>query len=131
MFKTLNGYGSLVLLTLLTAASCSGDPNPTTGGISLPSTPPPGADRALFVGNSLTAANDLPLIVEALAGAGGHPFFVESITYGGVSSKTTGPGEPRIRSRPEVGAGWCCSKVPRRCPTAGQPSRMDAVVSTA
>jgi hypothetical protein len=46
---------------------------------------PPGADRALFVGNSLSEANELPLIVEALASAGGHPLFVEAITYGGVS----------------------------------------------
>jgi hypothetical protein len=43
------------------------------------------ADRVLFVGNSLTAGNDLPLLVEALATAGGRPLAVEWVTYGGVS----------------------------------------------
>jgi hypothetical protein len=39
----------------------------------------------LFVGNSLTEGNDLPLIVEALSRAGGHPLSVEAVTYGGFS----------------------------------------------
>jgi hypothetical protein len=47
--------------------------------------PAPAGDRVLFVGNSLTEGNDLPLMVEALARAGGRPFAVEAITYGGVS----------------------------------------------
>ena len=39
----------------------------------------------LFVGNSLTEANELPLMVEALAAAGGHPLRAESVVYGGAS----------------------------------------------
>jgi lysophospholipase L1-like esterase len=39
----------------------------------------------LFVGNSLTQGNDLPLLVEALSAAGGHPLSTEAVTYGGVS----------------------------------------------
>lgn len=81
----MNGYGSLALLTLLATAGCAGDSNSTKPGGASAGTPPPGVDRALFVGNSLTETNELPLIVEALAGAGGHPMFAESITYGGVS----------------------------------------------
>jgi len=45
----------------------------------------PAPERVLFVGNSLTAGNDLPLLVEALSVAGGRPLAVESVTYGGVS----------------------------------------------
>lgn len=39
----------------------------------------------LFIGNSLTEVNDVPSIVEALSRAGGHPLFVDSVTFGGVS----------------------------------------------
>jgi hypothetical protein len=85
MFKALSGRGSLVFLALLAAASCSGEASKPAVAVPLPTSVPPGSDRALFVGNSLTDANELPLIVEALAGAGGHPLAVESITYGGVS----------------------------------------------
>ncbi len=87
MFKTLNRHCSFAFFAFLTAVSCSGDSNPTrpSDTLPLPSPLPPGADRALFVGNSLTEGNELPLIVEALSSAGGHPIFVESITYGGVA----------------------------------------------
>ena len=51
----------------------------------MPAPPPGSGDRVLFVGNSLTEGNDLPLIVEALARAGGRSWAVEAITYGGVS----------------------------------------------
>lgn len=39
----------------------------------------------LFVGNSLTQGNDLPLLVEALSAAGGRPLSSESALYGGVA----------------------------------------------
>jgi hypothetical protein len=42
-------------------------------------------DRVLFVGNSLTEANDLPLLVEACSRAGGHPLAVEAATFAGFS----------------------------------------------
>jgi len=41
--------------------------------------------RVLFLGNSLTAANDLPLIVKALAKAGGQDLQVDSVTLGGAN----------------------------------------------
>ncbi|HET7292167.1 MAG TPA: hypothetical protein VFM88_07075 [Vicinamibacteria bacterium] len=70
---------------LLCAAlvACAQDASPAgPGGASGPG--PPG-DRVLFVGNSLTEANDLPLMVEALSAAAGRPLSTESVTYGGVS----------------------------------------------
>jgi polyhydroxyalkanoate synthesis regulator phasin len=42
-------------------------------------------DRVLFIGNSLTAGNDLPLLVEALSVAGGRPLSVAWVVYGGVN----------------------------------------------
>jgi hypothetical protein len=39
--------------------------------------------RVLFIGNSLTYANDLPLMVQALARAAGQEMYVEAVTYGG------------------------------------------------
>ena len=36
-------------------------------------------------GRRLTEANDLPLMVEALACEGGRPLAVESVTYGGAA----------------------------------------------
>jgi polyhydroxyalkanoate synthesis regulator phasin len=41
----------------------------------------------LFVGNSLTAGHQWPLLVEALSAAGGRPLSRESVTYGGVSER--------------------------------------------
>jgi hypothetical protein len=41
--------------------------------------------RVLFIGNSLTYSNDLPLIVQALAKAAGQEMQVESVTFGGFS----------------------------------------------
>jgi len=46
---------------------------------------PQGGLRVLFIGNSLTYANDLPLIVQALAKAAGQPMYVDSVTFGGYS----------------------------------------------
>jgi hypothetical protein len=51
-----------------------------------PSKGPAGSGmRVLFLGNSLTAANDLPLIVKALARAGGQDLQVDSVTLGGAN----------------------------------------------
>jgi len=41
--------------------------------------PPEGAKRVLFIGNSLTYANDLPGMVQALAAAAGEPLHVETV----------------------------------------------------
>ena len=41
--------------------------------------------RVLFLGNSLTYANDLPLVVQAMAKANGKRMLVESVTFGGAS----------------------------------------------
>jgi hypothetical protein len=46
---------------------------------------PPQPLRVLFVGNSLTAANDLPAEVARLAGAGGRPLAYRTIVYAGFS----------------------------------------------
>jgi hypothetical protein len=75
---------SLVLLLAFVPASCSGNPGPASPG-PVASPPPPGSDTVLFIGNSLTEGNDLPSVFEALARAGGHPLFVDSVTFGGVS----------------------------------------------
>jgi hypothetical protein len=65
--------------------SCGGDSNPASGSPTVTLAPAPGGDRVLFVGNSLTEGNDLPLIVEALARAGGRALAVDAVTYGGVA----------------------------------------------
>lgn len=39
--------------------------------------------KVLFIGNSLTYANDLPLMVQALARSAGQEMYVEAVTYGG------------------------------------------------
>jgi lysophospholipase L1-like esterase len=41
--------------------------------------------RVLFIGNSLTAANNLPRMVQALAKASGKSLEVDDVTYGGYS----------------------------------------------
>jgi hypothetical protein len=41
--------------------------------------------RVLFIGNSLTAGNDLPQLVQAMAAAGGKRLQVEALTPGGFS----------------------------------------------
>jgi len=44
-----------------------------------------GAPRVLFVGNSLTAVNDVPGMVGSLAAAAGAPLTVDAVTIGGAS----------------------------------------------
>ena len=80
---------ALALIGLALAASCSADSNPAAVPTPTPASPgtgpPPTGERVLFVGNSLTDGNDLPLVVEALSAAGGRPLSTEKVTYGGVS----------------------------------------------
>lgn len=84
MFTMLKCVPALGFAASLATASCGGA---SPAGATPPTTlgPAPAGDRVLFVGNSLTEGNDLPLVVEALAREGGRPFAVESVTYGGVS----------------------------------------------
>jgi lysophospholipase L1-like esterase len=70
-----------VILSLL--FGCSGRSGADAAGSSKRA-PDPGM-RVLFLGNSLTAANDLPLIVKALAKAGGQDLQVDSVTLGGAN----------------------------------------------
>lgn len=60
----------LILVALLSCGSTATEP-----------TPPPGAYRVLFVGNSLTYTNDLPEMVKAIALAAGDTFFVRSEAF--------------------------------------------------
>lgn len=46
---------------------------------------PPRKLSVLFIGNSLTYSNDLPLMVQALASAAGKKLYVQSVTFGGYS----------------------------------------------
>jgi hypothetical protein len=71
----------VALLVSVATTGCGGDSSPEAAT----SAPPPGGDRVLFVGNSLTEANDLPLIVEALAREGGRPLTADAVTYGGAA----------------------------------------------
>jgi hypothetical protein len=70
---------------LALAASCSAGSNPAGAPADAGVPAPPAGDRVLFVGNSLTEDNDLPLLVEALSAAGGRTLRCESVTYGGAA----------------------------------------------
>jgi len=52
-------------------------------GQAAPKRAPAPGQRVLFIGNSLTYANQLPLIVEALAKAAGDRLETSSVTFGG------------------------------------------------
>lgn len=70
--------GFAIIFSLLFACTGKSD----TYGLK----PPPGKSlRVLFIGNSLTSANDLPLMVQALAKAAGKTLYVESVTLGGAN----------------------------------------------
>ncbi len=74
------GAASLVAITLLLLFAFAG--KSSADG----SRPIPGKGlRVLFIGNSLTYANDLPQMVQAIAKAGGDNLYVESFTSGGAS----------------------------------------------
>jgi hypothetical protein len=69
--------------TLLIALllGCASGSSPSATAILAPA----GAPRVLFIGNSLTAVNDLPQMVAALARAAGQPLAVEAIVVPGFS----------------------------------------------
>ncbi len=73
------------LFVACVAVGCSGASSPAGTGPPVFLAPAPSGERVLFVGNSLTEGNDLPLLVEALSAAGGNPLAVDSVTYGGVA----------------------------------------------
>ncbi|MFI4945435.1 MAG: hypothetical protein ACHP85_19355, partial [Burkholderiales bacterium] len=70
------------MLVGFAALGCGGDSGLTASNLLAPAS---GGERVLFVGNSLTEGNELPLLVEALARAGGRPVAVDSVTRGGFS----------------------------------------------
>ncbi len=75
-----------MLIVSVATSSCGGDAKPGTGSPTVITlAPAPGGDRVLFIGNSLTEGNDLPLLVEALARAGGRALTVDAVTYGGAA----------------------------------------------
>lgn len=87
MSKKLGVAHVLAFVLLAATTSCGGDKSPAASASSGTTTPPStaGGERVLFIGNSLTEGNDLPLIVEALSRAGTRPLAVEAVTYGGYS----------------------------------------------
>jgi hypothetical protein len=80
----------LLLVALAAQPGCGGDTPPSSaGGPSEPPEEPPGevpAGGILFIGNSLTFANDLPGFVEAMADSAGIELSrVQSVSLGGFS----------------------------------------------
>ncbi|HTE49485.1 MAG TPA: hypothetical protein VK698_01345 [Kofleriaceae bacterium] len=74
-------------LLLLAVAACSGGPSAAPVGADARPSPgqaTPGA-RVLFVGNSLTAGNDVPGMVAAIAAAAGTPLSVDAVLLPGAS----------------------------------------------
>ena len=78
---------AILFALLLACAGDSGAQGVGTRGINMPGGRPTAAKnlRVLFIGNSLTSANDLPLIVQALAKAAGKSMDVESVILGGAN----------------------------------------------
>jgi hypothetical protein len=86
MSKKLGAAHVLAFVLLAATTSCGDDKSPAEVDSATTTSPSAaGGDRVLFIGNSLTEGNDLPLLVEALSRAGGRPFAVEAATYGGFS----------------------------------------------
>jgi hypothetical protein len=69
-------------LLLLAAVACSGPGGPGADG---PNGPVGDGPRVLFVGNSLTAGNDVPGLVRAIAAAAGEPLAIDSVVLPGAS----------------------------------------------
>ena len=105
-------------------------------GLLATSPPAATADRVLFVGNSLTAANDLPLLVEAMAKARGVALTCDAVTYPDLSLEDhwrRGTQKQIARGGYTFVAGWAdldddedgiptaTEGQPANC-TAGQPS---------
>jgi hypothetical protein len=66
-----------IAISLLAVPGCAAE--------RVPGAAAAGPVRVLFIGNSLTAGNDLPQLVQAMAAAGGVRLEVESVTAGGFS----------------------------------------------
>jgi hypothetical protein len=105
MSNKLGAAHALAFMLLAATASCGGDKSPAASADSATTTPPStaGGERVLFIGNSLTEGNDLPLIVEALSRAGGRPFAVEAVTVRRLLAR--GPLGPR-HPEPDPGGGY-------------------------
>ena len=85
MSKFVELASSLFYATLVACMGCGGDWSSPAETASAALGAASSGERVLFVGNSLTEGNELPLLVEALSQAGGRPLAVDSGTYGGVS----------------------------------------------
>ena len=108
---------------LAVASGCSAGGNPADATPPSP-TPGPGAptgERVLFVGNSLTEGNDLPLPVEALAAAGGRPLVCEKVTYGGVALED----HWNLRTQDRIAAGGWRYVVLQQGPSSLPESRVN------
>jgi hypothetical protein len=75
----------LAALPLVAIAGLQGHLRAGPSASSMAGDAPAGAERVLFIGNSLSEGNELPLLVEALSRAGGRPLAVDSVTRGGAS----------------------------------------------
>ena len=74
-----------VIVAAALAANCSSS-SVVPSQTETPRTREPGDPRVLFIGNSLTEANGLPAMVEALSRQdGGTPFSTASVVFGGFS----------------------------------------------
>jgi len=74
------------LLVASVVGACSGSPSGVIGAPEQESPRPSLAGDVLFIGNSLTAANDLPGMVESLADSAGEaPLTTAAVTLGGAA----------------------------------------------
>jgi lysophospholipase L1-like esterase len=81
----------------------------------------PNGERVLLVGNSLTAGNDLPLMVEALSREGGRVFVVEALARGGAALED----HWSLGARERLAAGGWSFVVLQQGPSSLQQSRAD------
>jgi hypothetical protein len=107
------------LVVSAATSSCGGDSKPATATPPVTLAPAPGGERVLFVGNSLTEGNDLPLIVEALARAGGRTLAVDAVTHGGAALED----HWRLGTQDRIAAGGFRFVVLQQGPSALPESR--------
>jgi hypothetical protein len=92
-----------VLLAAAALLQCSAGRATAPTAPDAPGGPPPsGGSAILFIGNSLTQSNDLPLRVQDVARDAGAAIDVSAVVSGGFSLEDhlgSGPAVPRIRSR--------------------------------
>src|SRR5262245_17747361 len=73
-----------ILIAAAVVASCSSSPAaPSQQADTPPRVSGPADGRVLFIGNSLTQANDLPAMVETLSRQGGTPISTVTVAFGG------------------------------------------------